>query len=65
MKRADFLDANLSGADLQSTYLLGANFKGARIENTNIDGADLTDASWVDGTQCINKKNCWGKAYSD
>jgi uncharacterized protein YjbI with pentapeptide repeats len=42
---AQFVGANLQGADLHNVSLVGANFTGASLPGANLDGADLTGAN--------------------
>lgn len=61
--RTDFGDANLSGADLYSTYVKDANWRGVNLSNAMLDcavfeqvdltNADLTGAWDADVDSCI------------
>ena len=60
--RADLSGANLQGAkldgaDLRRAYLQGAililaNLRRAKLRGTYLEGADLTGATWPDGSTC-------------
>jgi uncharacterized protein YjbI with pentapeptide repeats len=71
---ADLTGSNLSGANLTNAYLYLANLTNANIENANLTnahlygavfkgvkkaGADLSGATWTNGTRC--KQHSIGK----
>lgn len=68
MQGSRFDNANLEGANLsnknfQLCSMIGTNLKGANLLGTDFNGSDLTRATWVDGTKCLDA-TCSGKALA-
>lgn len=67
LRGADLSGANLSNADLRradlrSADLRNANLSGANVYLTDFNRADLSGATWTDGSTCSDE-DCGGEAY--
>lgn len=58
-------EANLSGADLSNANLENAQLMGAQISGTLFNGANLSWATWTDGSMCDEGSIGYCKKMSD